>query len=301
MNRQTVWLEAQQRNFAVTPNGVQWEAVIFSSEFNRNKYFFDIYKLKRWANKLEKVLLNNNHDGKYFANSTDKIVSINVTTDDNGVTECFAVVESTNAEKKANPEMVTGFSLELAVDEKDVIANENGEYYPDYEWIGMAYLNGILAGSGDSRILSTKTFSQANQTNIMNEDQIKALLEAQKTELVKEFKASLETATESITAKVFEHLESQKPEVVESISQPEPEIVEPPVEVAESTDPEPTETVETQEEDPTLKVIENQLNHAENLKNQMKQFSSEELVNEVAPALNTTEKSNVTGFLSKFR
>lgn len=186
MNRQKVWFEAKARNFKETPNGVQWEAVIYSSEFNRNKYFFDVHKLLRWQNKLEKVLLNNNHEGKYFSNNTDKVVSIEVKTDDNGITECFAIVESTNEEKRNNPDLVTGFSIELMVDGKDVIANENGEYYIDYEWIGLAYLTGILAGSGDSRVLSTKTFSQQVNNN-MNEQQVKELLAAQKKELQAEF------------------------------------------------------------------------------------------------------------------
>lgn len=187
----TVNYDVEARNFQEIPNGVRWEAVIFSSEFNRNKYFFDIHKMKRWANKLEKVLLNNNHDGKYFANSTDKITSIEVTTSEDGVTECLAVIESTNEEKRNNPDMVTGFSIELRVDEKNTIKNENGEYYSDYEWQGMAYLIGKLAGSGDTRILNTVTF--ADQNNIMSEEQIKALLEAQKTELQAEFEAKAES------------------------------------------------------------------------------------------------------------
>lgn len=187
MNRQKVWLEAKARNFEETPNGVRWEAVIYSSEFNRNKYFFDIYKMNRWQKKLEKILLNDNHEGKYFSNNTDRIVDFKIETDENGITECFAVVESTNEEKKNNPDIVTGFSIELMVDGKDVIANENGEYYIDYEWVGLAYLTGILAGSGDSRVLSTKTFSQVQSNNHMTEEQVKEMLESQKKELQAEF------------------------------------------------------------------------------------------------------------------
>ena len=86
MNRKKVWLEAQVRNFQEIPNGVQWEAVIFSSEFNRNKSYFDIQKMKRWSGKLEKVLLNNNHKGKYFSVQTDKVVELKVETNEAGVT-----------------------------------------------------------------------------------------------------------------------------------------------------------------------------------------------------------------------
>ena len=199
MNRKSVWLEANSRNFEATANGVRWEAVIFSSEFCRNKSYFDVYKLLRWANKLEKILLNNVHTGKYFPNQTDRITRMEVKTDDNGITECYAVVESTNPEKKANPEMVTGFSIELMVEAKDVISNENGEYYIDFEWVGLAYLLGQLAGSGDTRILSTKTF---NQNIIMNEKQIKELLEVQKTEFNEKLdQIKAEFATETMARK----------------------------------------------------------------------------------------------------
>ena len=334
MSKQTVWLEAQARNFSEIPNGVRWEAVIFSSEFNRNKYFFDIYKLLRWKGRLEKVLMNNNHNGKYFANSTDKIVDISVSTDENGVTECFAVIESTNDEKRSNPDMVTGFSIELRVDEKDVIANENGEYYTDYEWVGIAYLTGILAGSGDARILTTKTFQLNN--NIMNEEQVKALLAEQKTELLAEFASQAETLKKEFAEKVVgkqqvktdgmlswiedgvtytgtwqniytEMLtalgkeEPEAPEVMEFLAkkfnykgfgeirevetQPEPEIT-----------PEVTpEAVESDE----LTKIEMSLNHAETLKQQMKQFTGEELVSEVAPAENATKSYKLPSFYSK--
>lgn len=210
MNRKKVWLEAQVRNFQEIPNGVQWEAVIFSSEFNRNKSYFDIQKMKRWAGKLEKVLLNNNHKGKYFSVQTDKVVELKVETNETGVTEAYAIVQSINEEKRKNPEMVTGFSIELMVDGKDVIANENGEYYIDYEWVGLAYLTGELAGSGDTRLLSMKTFSQSegennqNNNNSMNEEQIKALLAEQEAKLTAAFaqkEAELKKFAEELVSK----------------------------------------------------------------------------------------------------
>ena len=173
--RTKVWFEAQARNYKKTANGVRWEAVIFSSEFNRNRAYFDIQKMMRWAGKLEKILMNNDHDGKYFSNTTDKIVEIRVETDDSGVTECYAVVESINEEKINDPESVTGFSIELMVEPEDVISNENGEYYKDYEWVGMAYLRGQLAGSGDTRLLSMKTFADNTQSH-MDENQVKEIV-----------------------------------------------------------------------------------------------------------------------------
>jgi hypothetical protein len=108
-----VWLESQTRGFKTTDGPVEYEAVIFSSEFNRNKAFFDISKMKRWSDKLNKVLLNNSHDGKYFSVTTDKIKELRIETDENGITEAYAIIESTNPEKVANPSAVTGFSIEL--------------------------------------------------------------------------------------------------------------------------------------------------------------------------------------------
>jgi hypothetical protein len=277
--KQQVWFEAKPRNFEKTANGVRWEAVIFSSEFNRNSAYFDIYKLARWKNKLEKILLNNGHNGKYFSITTDKLLSIEVKTDDNGVTECFAVVESTNPEKIANPESVTGFSIELMVDAKDVISNENGEYYIDYEWVGMAYLLGELAGSGDTRLLSMKTFNQKNN-NFMQENQIKELLEAQKTELVKEFSIILENQIKELsslqTFKQADNKEEEKP--------------------TEETPP-PTDT-----EDDELKKVENQLNQAEKLKNQMKTVANFEKVTDQRQnqgAEKTAKISKVPSFYTK--
>ena len=167
MNKDKIWFEAQARNFTKTANGVRWEAVIFSSEFNRNKRYFDIKKLfkpfQTRVDLLNKILLNNSHDGRYFSVATDKVVEVVINESDDGqVTEVYAIVESTNEEKKANPEMVTGFSIEIMVDANDVAVFPDGdEFYRKPEWMGLAYLEGQLAGSGDTRILSMKTFAAA--------------------------------------------------------------------------------------------------------------------------------------------
>lgn len=176
-----IHLPCEIRNFVKTENGVQWDAVIFSSEFNRNKAFFDIYKLARWKDKLEKILMRDDHAGKYFAYSQDGIQDFNIKTNDKGETEVYSVVRSTNPDKIRNPNQVTAFSIELAVDPKNIIYNENGEYYIDYEWIGLSYLRGDPAGSGDSRILSVKTFNLTNQAETQNKsfmtnDEIKELI-----------------------------------------------------------------------------------------------------------------------------
>jgi hypothetical protein len=156
-------LEIKNFNLSQDKQTVEWEAVIFSSEFNRNKAFFDVTKMNRWSKKLEKIQFNNDHNDKYFSTVTDRIVDFKIVEDENGVIEALAKIQSINPEKVANPEKVTGFSIEIKVEKNDVIKNENGEYYIDYEWIGVAYLQGKLAGSGDSRILSLRTFSMIEE------------------------------------------------------------------------------------------------------------------------------------------
>jgi hypothetical protein len=287
MNKQQVWFEAKSRNFQETPNGVQWEAVIFSSEFNRNQSYFDIYKLKRWRDKLSKVMMNNNHDGKYFSAVTDKITAIDVRTDERGITECFATVQSTNSEKRANPEKVTGFSIELMVDTKDVIANENGEYYIDYEWVGMAYLLSEMAGSGDTRLLSMKTFNQKNQTNFMSDSQSQAMIDllSQQNQTLNLILQELvkDNQMDSVETQAF----SVEEEAVVATPTEEvttPEVAEEPVKVIAEVTPEeiPAE----------LKQIESNLNHAEKLKVQMSLNKEEELVSDQSGAGKTAKSAS---------
>jgi hypothetical protein len=198
-------LEIKNFNLSEDKKTVEWEAVIFSSEFNRNKAFFDVTKMNRWSKKLEKIQFNNDHNGKYFSTVTDKIIDFKIVEDENGAIEALAKIQSTNPEKIANPEKVTGFSIEIKVDKNDVIKNENGEYYKDYEWVGVAYLQGQLAGSGDTRILSLRTFSMIEEeekkntpspvTPPQNDEEIEklkkefAILQARKEEEEKEIEA----------------------------------------------------------------------------------------------------------------
>jgi hypothetical protein len=301
--------------FEEIPNGVRWEAVIFSSEWNRNHYFFDIQKLLRWSKKLEKVLMNNDHDGKYLPYATDGIKEIRVETDDNGVTECFAVIESTNEEKRKNPMSVTGFSIELGYNDEDVIKNKNGMYLIDYEWVGIAYLNGILAGSGDTRILNTLTFSE-NNNNIMSEEQIKALLEAQKAELKADFEKETELKIAEFKKTIIAENGGQSKSTYtwtgedgktytrdyESINKEIVSVLE------NDTAEEPSMLgymaakfgYVKKEENPELNKIEENLNKTVEFQNKMKSLSSEEL-NEEGKNPATVDTTAKFKFLSKFK
>lgn len=341
MNRQKVWFEAEARNFETTATGVRWEAVIFSSEFNRNKAYFDVNKLQRWANKLNKILLNDDHDGKYFSITTDKITAIKVQTDEQGVTEVFAVVESTNPEKVTDPTIVTGFSIELMVNAKDVIANENGEYYIDFEWIGMAYLRGQLAGSGDTRLLSMRTFAQAQNNKTMTEDQIKAMLAEQADQLKQTFKAETDELKADFTAQVGDIVDKYKSQSISTSNYTDEEgnkyetnsisiwesittLIEKgemtgalydllkakklevkPFSATSEGEGKNTDTDEKQdEEENELQKIEHSLKHAKNFKKQMSKLGiEEELSDHQSESKKTADstKTKVSLFLAKFR
>jgi hypothetical protein len=197
---------------------VEWEAVIFSSEFNRNKAFFDVTKMNRWSKKLEKIQFNDNHNGKYFSTVTDKIVEFKIVEDESGAVEALAKIQSTNPEKVLNPEKVTGFSIEIQVDKNNVIKNENGEYYKDYEWVGVAYLKGQLAGSGDTRILSLRTFSMVEE-EIEEQTPSTPPVDDNKTEEIEELRKQFEElkafklAKEEEETKEIEELKKQFSEI----------------------------------------------------------------------------------------
>jgi hypothetical protein len=139
---------------------VEWEAIIFSSNFNRNQTFFDIFKLQSYQDKLEKILFNINHQPPYLA-ITNRVKKIALEVKNNSEQELRATIVSTDPKILAIADQITGFSIEIQVLPSDVISNQNGEYYKHFEWVGIAYLTGVLAGSGDSRILDRRTYSQS--------------------------------------------------------------------------------------------------------------------------------------------
>lgn len=173
---------------------VMFSACIFSTANNRNKAYFQVSELLKYKEKLGKMLTSFDHNlkltgGKYMSNLTkyDNLIGKII----DGELEIWVDVESTDPEFIKNIDNITAPSIEVFVNEKTMISNENGDYFVDFEWVGISWLLGVPAGSGDARLDKIKKFEKNHQEKIititMNEEEVKALLEAQKQELLKEF------------------------------------------------------------------------------------------------------------------
>jgi hypothetical protein len=193
--------------------GFELDQCIFSTAYNRNHAYFQVSSLTKWANKLERILFNFNHDltqsgGQYLGNKTKAIKMWSVELD--GEYEVWWTIRSTDELMIQRRNEITGPSVELLVDSENIIKNELGEYYRDFDFVGCAQLTGVLAGSGDSRNTSevrefNLDLTPINQ-NIMQEQQVKELLEAQKTELQKEFSDQIETIKSEFASQTAELL-----------------------------------------------------------------------------------------------
>ena len=180
-------------------------ACLFSTAYNRNKSFFQVSKLMSWGKKLESILHNFNHDlsisgNKYFGNKT-KLTKIWTEIVD-GELEIWTTLESSDPEFIARKDEITAPSIEIMVDPVDIIINENGEYYIDFDFVGVAWLLGIPAGSGNTRISEIREFStdlsseidfkKQNNAQNMNEEHIHSLLEEQNKTLTENFSVQIE-------------------------------------------------------------------------------------------------------------
>lgn len=314
--------EVKPIQYKEIPNGVEFDMVIFSTAYNRNKAYFQVSKLLKWQNKLERIMFDFNHDleltgGKYLGNQSKftKLWSEFV----DGELEIKATFQSTDDLVISKAKEITAPSIELMVDTDNVIFNDLGEYYIDFDWVGCALLLGVPAGSGDARISGEIKEFDLNlkpiNKQIMQEEQVKELLKAQKVELTKEFSTQLETIkaefgqivaqSQSKEESVWEYMDEDgnkyrttSKEVCNSIT----ELVESgevndtlmtlmkskgfeikkfEIENDTSEEDKPDEENKNEgEETPPeeLKTIENSLNQAEELADKMKQFKSEDKV-----------------------
>ena len=149
-------------------NGVRFQMMIFSTAWNRNKAYFQVADLLRWSKKTSKIFMNFNHDleetgGQYLGNKT-KIVKNSMKGEySDGSFEIFATFESTDDAVISRVDEITAPSIELEIDTKDYKQFEDGSgfYFTDFELVGVAFLTGFLAGSGDARLTSDiEKFSQ---------------------------------------------------------------------------------------------------------------------------------------------
>jgi hypothetical protein len=199
------FLEGKKLDFVDKKEGkIEITACIFSTAHNRNKGYFQVSKLLSYSDKLERIMHNFNHDltlsnGKYFGNKT-KMTKM-WSEFNNGELEIWAILESSDPDFIARKDEITAPSIELLVSPDELISNENGEYFIDFDFIGVGWLLGIPAGSGDTRITAIREFSHdlveekiynINNNN-MTEEQLQAQLESQKNELTEVFKSEIET------------------------------------------------------------------------------------------------------------
>lgn len=187
---------------------IEFDMCIFSTGYNRNNAFFQVSKLLEYRNKLNRLLTCLNHNlkltgGKYMSNKTqysDMQAKFNESN-----LEIWLHVVSEDPELIKYKDEITAPSIELLVEEKNLISSENGEYFIDFDFVAIAFLTGIPAGNGDARIESLRQFDlQYNNNNIMQENEVKALLEAQKTELKAEFELKAEQLKVEFNQKISE-------------------------------------------------------------------------------------------------
>jgi len=197
------------------PRRYEIDQVIFSTAYNRNRCFVQVAKFLSFANKLEKIGTDINHDltltdGQYIPAAKAGYTRIWSEIID-GEMEIRGTFACTDPRIIDIIDQITAPSVELMVDERTGIINENGEYYNDFEWVGTAQLTGVLAGSGDARNLETRQFNlNLEPITTMSEDQInqllqeqQAIIDAQIQELKKEF-AEVVSQSQSKTESVYE-------------------------------------------------------------------------------------------------
>jgi len=193
---------------------IEFEMCVFSTSFNRNKAYFQVSKLLEYRDKLNRILTNINHDlslsgGKYMGNLT-KYSNLQGRFSESNL-EIWVKVESKDPLLIQYKDDITAPSIELIVEEKDIISGENGEYFVDFDWVAIAFLVGVPAGNGDARIESIRQFDNNINKKTMTEEQVKQLLEKQAEDLKKEFSQQTE-AIKVEFAKIAEDKQSNKGE-----------------------------------------------------------------------------------------
>lgn len=179
------------------PGTVEFDLVFFTTAWNRNNSYFQVSDLLRWKSKAEKLMANFNHDlketgGKYLGNQT-RVISIDGRYND-GSFEIYGTVRSSDPVVYARRNEITAPSIELEVDMSDLkeFADGSGVYFRNFEWVGYALLTGLMAGSGDTRVVEMREFSkQFNQAKnsimlITKEQLVEFLKDEANQEVVKE-------------------------------------------------------------------------------------------------------------------
>ena len=171
-------------SFEKTPDGAIFKEVVFFTDvYNRNNAFFQVSYLMKFRKSLSSIMFNFNHDleqtgGVYLGNQT-KILNLQQRIND-GVYEVYGDVETKDKRVLKRLKDITAVSIELEVDDTDVLpfANGKGYYFKNIDWMGVAFLTGLPQGSGNARLGDIQTFNQNNSSN-MNKDQLKEYLKSE--------------------------------------------------------------------------------------------------------------------------
>ena len=197
--------EIKPVEFAAVEGGFEADMMLFSTVQNRNHAFFQVSDLMKWEGKLEAIMTNFNHDLKLSSNkylgNLNKWVKI-WTQFNGGALEIWSTFRTEDASVVSRKNEITGPSIELLVDEANIISGKSGEYFTDFDWVGVALLLGVPAGSGGARVSEIRDFNFSqifNLKNNMQEDEVKALLEAQKQEFATQLEAKFAAVNEVIS------------------------------------------------------------------------------------------------------
>ena len=176
--------------------GIRGLFVLFSTNHNRNKAYFQVTDLLKLAGKETKLLTNFNHNldetgGQYLGNLSKWSNIQGYWTGD--AFEIVGEFISTDPVVMSRKDEITAPSIEILVDEEDTIRDNKGrEYYTKFEPYGVALLTGQMAGSGDARLLDIQEFNIKHKPlNNMDEKTLKNNLEAFKADLLCEFDQKL--------------------------------------------------------------------------------------------------------------
>lgn len=194
--------------------GVRMDVVLFTKAYNRNGKYFEISDLMKWVNKLRAILFNFNHDlslsgGKYLGNLTF-LSKIWAEYTNEGI-EVWGTIESTDPEVLAVKNDITGVSIEIDWYKKDVIFGEDGRIFTiEFEWTGVAFLLGVEAGSGGSRIDNITTFAKDINTMDKEEDKKIVTNEEENKETSKFDKVKSESSSTTVGKEMFTDEEGKK-------------------------------------------------------------------------------------------
>jgi hypothetical protein len=250
-------------------NGAKLELTIFSKANNRNKAYFDITNLLYDDETAKKLIFNFNHDSNDVIGGVmvNQLSNIRLEQGQNG-SEIKATFNSTDVKFLERLESVTGVSIEIMVAPEYIYSfKEGGEFYSQVEWVGMAFLTGVMAGSGDSRVNEIETYSlENNLKNYMSDQQAQAIVDA------------LSVQNQTLNLILQELIKDNQMDSMEVNMSADEEVVEEVKPIEEVVTETPEEVIETKEVSEEFKAQDEQLTRTEEFMAKLKDVETIELV-----------------------